>query len=306
MTAARPERTEVDEALAWRLLLAIKRWARAGADHDLLLTSGKTADGSPGVCSREASTGAPATQSLLAVSLDGTYEPLAPMTPAAGQLLDLHLPFALACESNACVLGHLGQSLDGRIATESGASHYINGPENITHLHRLRALADAVIVGWRTVLSDNPRLTVRHVEGDNPLRVVIDPGGQIPDDCSVVTDGAAPTLIVGKGSAGRKPSLEHLSIEAESQPALAEQLVGLLRARGCVAVFVEGGGRTVSAFLQAGLLDRLQIAVAPMIIGSGIPAVALPPIDCLEGALRPACRTFDMGNDVLFDLDLRN
>src|SRR5215470_8789505 len=78
------------------------------------------------------------------------------------------------------VVGQIGQSLDGRIATPSGHSCYINGPEGIAHLHRLRALVDAVVVGAGTVRADDPQLTVRCVTGPNPVRVVIDPRGTLP------------------------------------------------------------------------------------------------------------------------------
>src|SRR6201991_2834844 len=78
------------------------------------------------------------------------------------------------------VVGQLGQSLDGRIATETGHSHYINGPAGLAHLHRLRALVDAVVVGIGTALADNPQLTVRRVSGPHPARVVIDTRGRLP------------------------------------------------------------------------------------------------------------------------------
>lgn len=94
------------------------------------------------------------------------------------------------------VIGQLGQSLDGRIATESGHSHYINGREDIQRLHHLRALVDAVVVGAGTVAADDPRLTVRHAEGTNPVRVVLDPRGGLDPGRAVFTDGAAPTLWV--------------------------------------------------------------------------------------------------------------
>jgi len=82
------------------------------------------------------------------------------------------------------------------------------------------------------------------------------------------------------------------------------QLLAALRERGCARVFVEGGGVTVSAFLEAGLLDRLQMAVAPLIVGSGKPAIRLEPKDVLSDCQRPAYRVFRMGGDVLFDCDL--
>ena len=78
------------------------------------------------------------------------------------------------------VVGQIGQSLDGRVATAGGHSHYINGPAGLAHLHRLRAIVDAVVVGVGTALADDPQLTVRHVAGRNPARVVIDPGARLP------------------------------------------------------------------------------------------------------------------------------
>ncbi len=77
-----------------------------------------------------------------------------------------------------------------------------------------------------------------------------------------------------------------------------------LRARGCTRIFVEGGGVTVSTFLEAGLLDRLHLAIAPLLIGDGRPAIRLPPRAVLGDCQRPRYRVFRMGGDVLFDCDL--
>ena len=82
-------------------------------------------------------------------------------------------------------------------------------------------------------------------------------------------------------------------------------LLETLRARGLRRILVEGGGVTVSRFLQAGLLDRLHLTVSPMIIGSGRPSILLDAIATLDEALRPPCRRFTLGEDILFDLDLR-
>src|SRR3954464_11418806 len=77
------------------------------------------------------------------------------------------------------VVAPIGQSLDGRVATETGHSHYINGPAGLAHLHRLRALVDAVVIGVGTALADDPQLTVRRVSGPQPARVVIDARGRL-------------------------------------------------------------------------------------------------------------------------------
>jgi len=93
-------------------------------------------------------------------------------------------------------IGHLGQSLDGFIATPSGDSQFVTGDDNIVHLHRMRALSEAVVVGAGTVAADDPQLTVRHVPGANPLRVVFDPGRRLSHTYRVFTDQEADTLYV--------------------------------------------------------------------------------------------------------------
>jgi hypothetical protein len=109
---------------------------------------------------------------------------------------DLYAPIARGNGAAPFVVGQLGQSLDGRIATATGRSHYINGPESIRHLHRLRALADAVIVGIGTVVADDPQLTVRKIEGRDPARVVIDPNGRLPPDARILAEDGCPVFVV--------------------------------------------------------------------------------------------------------------
>src|SRR5215831_12713762 len=93
-------------------------------------------------------------------------------------------------------IGQLGQSLDGRIATEAGRCQFISGAQGLAHLHRLRALVDAVVVGAGTVRADDPQLTVREVSGPNPVRVVIDPNGTLPATSRVfIRDGVHRILI---------------------------------------------------------------------------------------------------------------
>src|SRR5207253_8868900 len=93
-------------------------------------------------------------------------------------------------------VGQLGQSLDGRVATETGHSHYINGPAGLNHLHRLRALVDAVVVGIGTALADDPQLTVRRVAGPQPARVVIDPRGRLPSGAKLLAQDGTRRLVL--------------------------------------------------------------------------------------------------------------
>jgi len=228
--------------------------------------------------------------------------------PAAVRpLLELYAPVCEAAADRPLTMAHLGQSLDGYIATSSGDSYYVTGPENVRHLHRLRALCDAVIVGASTVARDDPQLTVRHVEGSNPVRVILDPRGKLPARHRVFSDGLAHTLVVhAQGVATAVPGkAEALVVPCANGRLDLHALLAALHARGLYAVFVEGGGATVSAFLEAGLLDRLHVAIAPLVTGSGRPGLSLPARDKIADCLRPAHRVFTMGGDVLFDCDLR-
>lgn len=200
------------------------------------------------------------------------------------------------------VIGQSGQSLDGRIATASGHSHYINGPAAITHLHRLRALVDAVVVGVGTVVADDPQLTVRHVSGPQPARVIIDPNGRAPPAARCFTTDGARRIVVTRAGHKAHPGVEKIVL-ADFAPAT---ILAALRAVGLVRVLIEGGATTLSAFLAARAIDRLHVMTGPMIIGSGKLAIALPEIATLKDALRPKTATYVLpGGDVLTDCDLR-
>ena len=210
------------------------------------------------------------------------------------------------------VIGQLGQSLDGRVALPSGESKYISGSQALDHVHRLRADVEAVIVGIGTVLADDPLLTVRRVPGRSPARVVIDPSGRLPPQALCLTDDGARRLVVRRSDANSLNSppsgvevvaLDPDPVSGALQPAA---ILAALAARGLHRILVEGGPRTLSAFLDAGCLDRFHIVVSPVILGSGRPGLDLAPIAGLASALRPATRVEVFADgDVLFDCDLR-
>lgn len=310
----------LDPSGAWRLLLAVGDRAP--------LPDGEVELGTPGA--------GPAGPQRIRVDATGRWHADGEVTGAARDLLDIFLPLAVR---ERFVVGQLGQSLDGRIATASGHSHYINGPRDIQRLHRLRALADAVVVGAGTVASDDPRLTVREVEGENPVRVVLDPRGRVDAGRRVFTDGAAPTLWLqgaavpaeapgdgnrrprgtSRGGEGGQAGVPLRAGESLPLPDFVQlvtlptgddggfdphRVIAALAERGLHRVLVEGGGITVSRFLRARALDRLHLSVAPLLLGSGRPSITLPPIHTLDEALRPPARHFLLGDDMLFDLEL--
>ena len=192
----------------------------------------------------------------------------------------------------AVVVGQLGQSLDGRIATPTGASKYINGREALTHLHRLRAAVDAVIVGVGTAIADDPQLTTRHVEGRSPVRVVIDPQGRMPETLALLSDGAAEVIAVTRPARPVPRGAGALRVEADADGHMPPgDILDALAARGLSRVLVEGGAETLARFLDAGALDELHLMVAPILLGSGKTGLNLAPISGLDEAIRPKMRT---------------
>lgn len=223
--------------------------------------------------------------------------------PIAKAMFGLYGPIARPAKF-PFVIGQMGQSLDGFIATTTGASHYINGPESLVHLHRLRALCDAVVVGWRTVEADDPQLTVRSAAGENPLRVVIDIEGRLPVTHRAFAEPSNALRLNGAGVAPLD-GVASETVPTTGARADPKAVIDRLVRRGCKRILIEGGGALVSSFLSAGLLDRLHLSVAPLLLGDGRRGIVLPPATSLKTALRPASRQYHMGTDVLFDLDLR-
>lgn len=204
------------------------------------------------------------------------------------------------------VVAQCGQSIDARIATASGHSHYINGPEGLAHLHRLRALVDAVVVGVGTALADDPQLTVRRVAGPNPARVAIDPNGRLPPSARLLADdGTRRLVITGAHAAPKLPvGVEAVKLATDDSRLAPAAVLAALRERGFHRILIEGGSNTVSRFLAAGCLDRLHVTIAPMIIGAGPSSVSLPPIARVDEAIKAPMRAHILGDEVLLDCDL--
>ena len=168
----------------------------------------------------------------------------------------------------------LATSLDGRIATASGESQWITGPEARQQGHRLRAIHDAILVGVETVLADDPELTVRLPDyaGSHPLRVVLDSRLRTPATAKVASGN---TLILTVAAPHAIGQAEVVTVEAhDGRPAIAAVL-DALTARGVGSLLIEGGGRVAASFLQAGVVDTIEWFRAPILLGGeGRPCVA--------------------------------
>lgn len=188
----------------------------------------------------------------------------------------------------------LATSLDGRIATASGESRWITGPQARQAVHRLRAEHDAVLVGVETALTDDPELTVR-LEGWNgrqPARVVLDSRQRLADGCKlVVTAREIPTYVIA--TTPPEPRLIEAGVRVLQVKAVGDErpelrdVLRTLTEQGLERLFVEGGGQVAGSFLRCGLVDRIEWFRAPMVIGGeGRPGIGALALSALANAPR--------------------
>ena len=174
------------------------------------------------------------------------------------------------------------QTLDGRLATASGDSQWISCPDSLRFAHELRASHDAVIVGAGTAFKDDPRLTVRHVPGENPLRIIADSTLRTSLTAAVFASGAAKRTVLAvtdRAPEGRCKEVQALGASVLRLPKNTEGRVDLaallwaLGGMGVASAVVEGGAELITGFLRARLVDRLAVCIAPKVLGRGIEAV---------------------------------
>lgn len=157
------------------------------------------------------------------------------------------------------------QTADGVMGMKSGDNHrlHISKLPGLRRVHHLRAQNKAILVGYNTALHDNPSLTVRLVDGPNPLRIVVDPKGQLSSDLRVF-DGSVPTLVVGyrkNNSVLANDNVEFLRVSKSED--ILTQLMAELYERGVQSVLVEGGANTLKDFLSLNLWDEAHVEHSP-------------------------------------------
>lgn len=189
------------------------------------------------------------------------------------------------------VLWKYAATLDGRIAAADGTSRWISSPESRADVHRLRAEADAVVVGSGTLRADDPHLAVRGRPGtdpaDQPLRVVLDTRATVRPGARVLDD-AAPTLIAVAEDAdtGHLPGVDLVRLPADANGISVHALLAELHRRGVRSVLLEGGPTLAGAFVAAGAVDKVVGYLAPVLLGAGRTALGDAGIDTIADALR--------------------
>jgi 3,4-dihydroxy 2-butanone 4-phosphate synthase/GTP cyclohydrolase II len=251
-------------------------------------------------------------------------ERLGHMGPRGQQVMDTEIPADAPAIDATALLGPVrppvhrpyvvlkyAQSLDGRIATATGDSKWISGESERRVTHALRAASDAVLVGVGTVLEDDPQLTVRMVPGTSPMRVVLDTTLRTPDSALILGTEAATTIMTTEWSpASRRDELRERGVRIEVVPSGRDGVdlpaaLAILRETGTTSILVEGGSRVLTAMLAAGLVDRLIVSVAPLVLGEGTEAIRDLGITKVADAIHLDNRSVHLlDDDVLFAWDV--
>lgn len=208
----------------------------------------------------------------------------------------------------------IAQSLDGRIATTTGHSQWITSHQARVVAHRIRSENDAIIVGIGTVLADNPQLTVRHIKGRNPVRIVLDSQIRIPLDSHLLSDNHVQKTIIAttsmdteKISRIKKTGAHIWEVEKNENGKISiPSLLKKLAQARMSAVMVEGGTQVNTSFLKAKMVDHIVVGLAPKIIGSGIEAVGDLGVLNVDNSIELInVKTKKLGPDLLVDADIR-
>jgi len=219
------------------------------------------------------------------------------------RFLSLYLPICFyqmkaKKRKSAFTIAHFAQSLDAKIATENGASQWIGNEENLIHAHRMRALCDGVLIGANTLKTDKPRLTVRHVEGTDPVRIVMGDGDY--DFSSLSATETDIYQVHANGNSGTE-NVNLMRVGLTDGCLDCHDVLKKLFSEEIYTIYIEGGSFTSSSFLEQGALDIVQLHIAPIIVGSGISSFTLPVKDDLGQSVNFKNPGFvNMGTDIMF------
>lgn len=225
------------------------------------------------------------------------------LPPAAAAMLELDLPYCLAPLharriGRAFSVSHFAQSLDGRIATRVGDARWIGCDENRLHAHRMRALCDGILIGAHTLRIDRPALTVRHAEGEDPVRIVV---GDAGDVACLEQAGPGAIVLIGADDGPSSAQVEHVVLPRVDGRISTSAILEALYRAGILSVYIEGGATTTTTFLAEGNIDVLQLHISPLIIGPGVNSFTRPSIHAVRDSVRFAPHVYrSIGDGMMF------
>jgi GTP cyclohydrolase II len=251
-------------------------------------------------------------------------ERLGHLRPAGSMLTDAHGSGFTAAFDMSDIVGRVrprddrpyvvlkfAQTLDGRIATTTGDAKWISTEAERTLSHALRASCDCVLVGIGTVMQDDPQLTVRMVPGASPIRVILDSTARMPLTAQALGAEAATTVLTtDRSSDERRTALRRVGARVEIVESSADGVdlpaaLDRLRRSGVRTMLVEGGARVITSMLAGGVVDRIIVAVSPLIIGAGTEAVRDLGVTRIADGIRLVNRSMHaVGDDVLLAWDV--
>jgi diaminohydroxyphosphoribosylaminopyrimidine deaminase / 5-amino-6-(5-phosphoribosylamino)uracil reductase len=203
------------------------------------------------------------------------------------------------------------QTLDGRIATDTGHSHWISSPLSLKFAHTLRATHDGILVGAGTILQDDPELTVRLVKGRHPVRIVVDGQLRLSLQARILQNqDKARTIIATTHTASRtklaaikRMGIETIQVDRDRHDHIdLKKLLMALGKRNISSVLVEGGASVITSTLRERLSDRMVVVVAPKIVGKGIDAVGDLGIHIMTDAMKLSVRRLSRkGTDLILE-----
>ena len=183
------------------------------------------------------------------------------------------------CSGRPLVTLTYAQSLDGSITAHRGRPLAISGRETLALTHQLRAVHDSILVGIGTVLADDPRLTVRYVEGEDPQPIILDTHLRLPLDANILSYHRKPWVFTSQSTGAEKVNgLKAVGCQVFELPLDCDDrldlgvLLDCLGNMGIDSLMVEGGARVITSFLAQGLADQVVVTIAPVLIG-GLKAV---------------------------------
>ena len=219
------------------------------------------------------------------------------------QFLELYFPYVLLPYyskrlNHIFTISHFAQTLDGRIASSSGDSKWIGNDQNLIHSHRMRALCDAILVGSGTVMTDNPRLNVRHIEGKNPRIVIVGSKCFNSNNYNVFDNNP---IIISEDKKEASNNYCVINLIKSTGEYNTKEMLSALYDKGIYSVYIEGGSNTTSCFLKQKTIDHLQIHISPKILGSGLSGFSFDGIDDMDGAIEfYNTRFIPVGNHIMF------